>query len=681
MKLLNCFFIFIVASSFLYSQKWENCNSNFEGASIYTMAFNGNNIYASTQTSGIHLSTDNGATWNNVRKGLTEVNITSVKVINNIVIASTFNDGIFISKDNCATWTQCDSLKRKQFYALETNSTGIFASVYDGIYSSFDFGKTWNLIPTTIKLSSVENIVSNDSLLFVSNDKGKIYKYNLKTSKWDSLSVPFTQAIKTMKLVDSNLYVVCGYGLYKSSYIKENWIELNTFSRYGGLVIDKQNIYLINSQNNITFSNDNGKTWKDLVLTNSAASIINLFYNNNILWKSYSNLGLEKSSDSGAKWQKASKGLHDINIRFLNSDGSNLYTSNTYGIFSSSNSVFDWKYNDSLFTQHLLSSIIFDGNDTYVNVYSFSYDVGNSDLHCIYKSNDKGKTWKANDDGIANKIINSFMIADTFLLAGTDGAIYRKGKNELTWQNVFQTSVYDLYKFQNFIFAGTNKGCIRSNDNGASWTQMDTSLQLNVFTKITSINNNLYASVSNGFKFVYPFTTGKKSGLYKSTDSGLTWNIGKNKMDSIISNNVIASGTSLFFAYSGVGVFEMPNESGNWLLYGDSLNFPEYTLFKKLENSFYVGTRGFGLYRLPFNNLDIENNNTLNEINLYPNPSNNYINFENDDIESVYYISNILGSKMKTGIAKSHNRIDISDMPNGKYFLNINSNIYSFIKN
>ncbi|AUC75895.1 T9SS type A sorting domain-containing protein [Olleya sp. Bg11-27] len=68
-------------------------------------------------------------------------------------------------------------------------------------------------------------------------------------------------------------------------------------------------------------------------------------------------------------------------------------------------------------------------------------------------------------------------------------------------------------------------------------------------------------------------------------------------------------------------------------------------------------------------------------IQLYPNPSNTFIQLSGLTVKKNYIIFNILGAKVKSGTISNHEKIDIRNIKNGMYFLKFdNGNTLKFIK-
>jgi hypothetical protein len=63
----------------------------------------------------------------------------------------------------------------------------------------------------------------------------------------------------------------------------------------------------------------------------------------------------------------------------------------------------------------------------------------------------------------------------------------------------------------------------------------------------------------------------------------------------------------------------------------------------------------------------------INEIVIYPNPAKEFMHIKNLRSKQEYEIYDISGRKIVTGvIADDNNRIDISNMASGVYFLQLN---------
>lgn len=79
--------------------------------------------------------------------------------------------------------------------------------------------------------------------------------------------------------------------------------------------------------------------------------------------------------------------------------------------------------------------------------------------------------------------------------------------------------------------------------------------------------------------------------------------------------------------------------------------------------------------------LSIADNSFTQKIEIYPNPSSEYIQISGLSLEENYRIYNILGSKVKNGIIHDNEQIDIRDLNKGIYLLEFdNGSRVKFIK-
>jgi hypothetical protein len=86
-------------------------------------------------------------------------------------------------------------------------------------------------------------------------------------------------------------------------------------------------------------------------------------------------------------------------------------------------------------------------------------------------------------------------------------------------------------------------------------------------------------------------------------------------------------------------------------------------------------TTGFIIYVEPF--ASVSENRIVDDFNIFPNPTANYLNF-NTILNTNYLILNTNGQVIQNGF--TNNRVDVTDLPKGFYFLKVNEVIKPFIK-
>ncbi|AUC75875.1 T9SS type A sorting domain-containing protein [Olleya sp. Bg11-27] len=116
----------------------------------------------------------------------------------------------------------------------------------------------------------------------------------------------------------------------------------------------------------------------------------------------------------------------------------------------------------------------------------------------------------------------------------------------------------------------------------------------------------------------------------------------------------------------------------------------EFTATATEDVQAWIYTRGDAGAKALIDNVSIVDKATLstatfsdvkNKINIYPNPSQNYITVSGINTLEPYSIYNAIGKEISKGKVSKNEQIDIKDYSNGLYFLKLdNGNTLKFIK-
>ena len=146
----------------------------------------------------------------------------------------------------------------------------------------------------------------------------------------------------------------------------------------------------------------------------------------------------------------------------------------------------------------------------------------------IFRSTDAGKHWTPVDNGLTDQEIYKLAAIEGTVFAGTDRGLYRL--NDDVWEQLpvdTARAVKDLVVFENNLYVGTGRKIeehmrfdpsragkiFKSNDLGASWTEITPKDENNLFIGGYSIS----IAVKNETILVRGFR------LFCSTDGGMTW--------------------------------------------------------------------------------------------------------------------------------------------------------------
>jgi photosystem II stability/assembly factor-like uncharacterized protein len=234
--------------------------------------------------------------------------------------------------------------------------------------------------------------------------------------------------------------------------------------------------------------------------------------------------------------------------------------------------------------------------------------VSGSDIYAgtkqgIVVSIDSGITWATLDSGLTNTNVQSIILVDGALLAGTQGdGVYRSTDSGLSWSadNAGLTGTYVATLFHSGanLFVGDfgsypgqnfyNGGALRSTDDGVSWKSIspDSVVQDVIFLGI--FDSTIFMDLEGN----------EGIALYTSSNYGSTWNLIDSNFDesygfsdlSMIGNNLIAGS-------NGDGIFRSTDMGRTWET-SDSGLAPYARVFSFCVNgsSLFAATYN-GLYR------------------------------------------------------------------------------------
>jgi hypothetical protein len=114
--------------------------------------------------------------------------------------------------------------------------------------------------------------------------------------------------------------------------------------------------------------------------------------------------------------------------------------------------------------------------------------------------------------------------------------------------------------------------------------------------------------------------------------------------------------------------------------------YSQYCNYNNIDLSSYyywveIGNGNGCLTKSYFNNPTFTanvDNNSLEDLNVYPNPTESIITIKTNFASSIYQIQSLNGSIVKTGSGEGEFSININDLPSGVYFLNLDNGIRNY---
>ena len=289
--------------------------------------------------------------------------------------------GMFYSPDKAETWKQISilpgpttakSLAGVSVYKLFSDphdeNTLYWASRGNGLFYSYDMGKTWQLSPEPLNTGFIYSVAIN----------------------------PKDKCI---------LYATDGIKLYESTDCNRNWVEVYrelSNDRIVSVVTDPfspARMYMLKTGGDVLVSNDTGLTWKLLkrLRMNSLALDVDP-YKEGILYVSTQQGGLYRSNDGGQNWTSNVEALKKFSgatefrrFVFSPTKEGQVYWISTYGILVSADRGETWAPFNILNSPGSIKIYTFAINPKNEKEMYYTGTIENRSV--LYKTIDGGMSW------------------------------------------------------------------------------------------------------------------------------------------------------------------------------------------------------------------------------------------------------------------------------------------------
>jgi photosystem II stability/assembly factor-like uncharacterized protein len=565
-----------------------------------------------------------------------------------------------------AQWIQTNGPFGGSANALTSNGDKIFACLNGNVFFSTDNGTSWN--PTVLINQAVNSIMSGNGNLFALTGGLGIFLSTDDGVSWNTINNGLTPYLRvnTLLAVGTNLFTSTQGGtsrnrinkVYRSTDNGKNWTSSDN-----GLLNSKVNTFVscvpktketnifAGSESGVFHSTDFGDSWQSIGLSNinvSALAIISDSTNIACIIAGTNN-GIYRSTNGGIIWEHTNSGLSDTLISVLaikpgNSEGTNIFTGTEGGsVYLSTNNGINWK---SISTGLIAGS--WNGG---AGIHSLTF-VGPILFACtdagIFLSTNYGKSWQPSNNGIQDVTVNTLITlpakeGNTRIFAGTfPSGIFMSTNNGDNWtafnNGINSINCNALIAKNGDIFAGTSSGIFHSTYYGSTWTYSGLENNAPVISFCLVPNNNGETNIlagtwygnfissnggstwnkigldheitaaiidSNSAGGINIFAGTNGSGIFLSTDNGITWNSLHNGIPTMTTIYALAfSGTNLFAA-AGYIVYSSSDNGMSWSPTGlNTYVTSEYTYITSLVTSsrgsksstIFAGSNSLGVF-------------------------------------------------------------------------------------
>lgn len=594
--------------------------------SVTVLYRSGSTIYAGTDGSGLHVSTDEADTWRSLNGDGVYSSTTflpgqvrSVFVDGSRIIVGSYAGGLWHSTNSGASWTRYGSphSSGSSINGIVKVDTVLLAGG-NGMFRSLNGGSTWTASTTGLTNTNVRAMTSNGTTAFAATDNGFFRSTNLGVS-WSMIDSGMvkTGTRYTMAMASANGVV---YGTFSNGYSGGHVIFRSTDN---GVSWDSSNGSLANlstsavgaygdtvfvgmNNNGLRRSTDRGETWTDVTTGGASYPLAILAYGNRVLvggnkGTSAGDGGIFISTSNGSSWTRATSALSNGSVRTLKVINGQLVagvdagTSSLYsGYYVSWDRGSRWERK----SQGLMAS----GNPVKVHkIFQHGariYVAAATNVpQGVFVSSDSGNTWTQAISGLYQyaDVYQFLADADTVYIAAKEG-LYRTTNGGGTWTSsmsgVLSGEVISVAMRGDTLYASKgNNRLFRSEDRGRTWTYLTVDLPLNQYVnQLWTIFGKLY-------------TVGSKGGgrLFQSADSGSHWtevDAARFTGGSTVTD-LVAYQNSLIAA-TGSGGFHISTNGGtSWTQYNQGINESNPTVIAPVVmwDSLYAARGGTILVR------------------------------------------------------------------------------------
>lgn len=462
--------------------------------------------------SSLYKSTDGGYNWNKIWTG-------------GLVDAFTVNDSgwiylgirytyILISKDNGSSFTPLN-IEYDFSYSIINQ---IYPDKHGGIYFSQDryfyrishFGNN--------KLTEIERDLSSTPL-GISSEGDLIYKlytcinlFDYSTKKSYMITCPFFVRDQFARNVVANDDTWIGnfgeLGLFRSDDEGKTWKDINNglgIKSNGAITVTRSGRIIVSAFNggfwgSLYYSDDEGKTWsKKHVYDN--AYFFDIDKLNKVGLIASSSYGIFTSDDEGIYW--TSRMGDDIATYIFESKSGEIYTgTRSHGMKISRDKGLSWSSPENLSEEFFTSF----GESATGRIFAGASYYGRG----IYYSDDKGFNWSYTNP-FDNAGVYDFITLGDSVYAGTQAGIYKSDNNGEYWRRLDYMYIKQFALAPNGELLGiSTDGVIKSSDFGLHWETLGESLKQRKIQDLCFDNDNrLYAATDSGLyrinEYIYPF--------------------------------------------------------------------------------------------------------------------------------------------------------------------------------
>ncbi len=465
-----------------------------------------------------------------------------------------------------AQWVQSPGPPGGTVNAITSSGSNLYAGLYGtGIYISANNGTSWTAVNSGLPAYYyIYGLCSIGSNVFAGIYNSGVYLSTNNGISWLPVNSGLTNLyVFSLYASGSNVFAGTQAGAFISTNNGQSWAQVNSgmgtptincFTSYG------TNTFAGTSGNGVYLSTNNGTSWAQVnsgLTSTNVSSLINYpsGAGSNLLAGTRGG-GVFLSTNNGLGWTAINTSLTDLNIQSLVSisngaGGYNIFAgSSAHGMFISTNASSWGQINTGLYENNILS-LFGSGSNVFAG--------GNT--NGIFITSNNGTSWALSSTGIYATDAVALLSTGQNIFCGEfgGGGEFISTNHGASWAigGLLNAAISDFVSNGSEIYASTynnGSGMYKSTNLGVTWTSIATGL---------SSYEAVVGAANNGYLF-----TGGLSGIYRSTNDGASWQLSNNGIDCNSIYSIASCGSRMLvgtqYCSNGGGIFLSTDYGNQW---------------------------------------------------------------------------------------------------------------------
>ena len=382
---------------------WEKAGTaGLTNLVVTSLAAIGGNLFAGTDGNGVFVSTD-GNNWMSVNNGITTPRIYTLAVDGNRLYAgaalgspTTTPNEVFVTNDNGQNWARVGTGLAASFpagffnqvFKLAPSGGKLFAASSNGLI--VNDGAAWRIAFQGSPMPSFLSVAANGSQVFGGAFYDGVSRSLDGGVTWSAANNGLTaRTINTVFKTNGMLYAGTSDGGFISNNEGQSWSRTNlplvttrNFIAYDGKV-------WAGTSNGIYVTANQGQSWTRVSNGLGAGNVMCIVVLNNVLYAASSSTGVFRSTDGGQNWTAANANLPSLRVNDMAARGNNLFvTTEDQGVFRSIEGQ-SWSAINNGLPGSSIGGLVVSGNALLTVVWGQG----------MYRSTDSGDTWTKSGTG------------------------------------------------------------------------------------------------------------------------------------------------------------------------------------------------------------------------------------------------------------------------------------------